>query len=340
MAEEGTQTEVPKKPALVGDCPVVEVMVQGRLIPCILDTGSQVTLFSKALFQRHFQDEPVMGASEISWLSLRAANVLQLPYVGYALLDFEVGGVSVPSKGVLIVEDRFMPPSHAILGMNVINQCWEALFQGAHPGWAVFKAGIPKQAGAVWQQAFTTCRRVQLEGTREEFQATARLQAAVTLDPQSETLVWAQVQQAAGGPDRQVMVEDYQDNGHEWLVARAVLQMRAGRVPLRVCNPQPYSVELPPRRPLAKVTCVDPQDIQAQSELVLRRTGDDEVEVDVCAVSAGPKDDLWPLSFQGEGLTTQQQARVDDLLQRWSGVFAEHKEDYGRTTAEIGRAHV
>ena len=91
MAEEGTQTEVPKKPALVGDCPVVEVMVQGRLIPCILDTGSQVTLFSKALFQRHFQDEPVMGASEISWLSLRAANGLQLPYVGYVLLDFEVG---------------------------------------------------------------------------------------------------------------------------------------------------------------------------------------------------------------------------------------------------------
>ena len=66
---------------------MVEVMVQGRLIPCILDTGSQGTLFSKALFQ----DEPVMGASEISWLSLRAANGLQLPYVGYALLDFEVG---------------------------------------------------------------------------------------------------------------------------------------------------------------------------------------------------------------------------------------------------------
>lgn len=123
MVEEGTQTEVPVKPALVGDCPLVEVMVQGRSIPCVLDTGSQVTLFSKALFSKYFQNEPVMETHEISWLSLRAANGLPLPYVRYALLDFKVSGVQVPSKGVLIVDDKYLPPSHAILEMNVIDHC-------------------------------------------------------------------------------------------------------------------------------------------------------------------------------------------------------------------------
>lgn len=158
MAEEGTQTEVSAKPALVGDCPVVEVLVQGLAIPCILDTGSQVTLFSQALFNEHFQTEQMRATREISWLSLRAANGLQLPYVGYALLDFEVSVVQLPSKGVLIVDDTFLPSSHAILGMNVINHCWEALFQGTHPGMAAFKANFPKRAGVAWEQAFTVCR--------------------------------------------------------------------------------------------------------------------------------------------------------------------------------------
>lgn len=79
MAEEGTQTELPLKPALIGQCPEVEVVVQGTTIPCILDTGSQVTLFSRTLFQRYLCREEVHGAEETPWLTLRAANGLKYP---------------------------------------------------------------------------------------------------------------------------------------------------------------------------------------------------------------------------------------------------------------------
>ena len=77
--------------ALVGESPEVEVLVQGKRIPCILDTGSQVTLFSQGLFQHHLQGTEMKEVGDIPWLTLKAANGLALPYVGYTVLDFEVG---------------------------------------------------------------------------------------------------------------------------------------------------------------------------------------------------------------------------------------------------------
>lgn len=170
---------------------------------------------------------------------------------------------------------------------------------------------------------------------RDELQATDRLQVTVPLDPQSETLVWASVPQAIGGKEQCVLVEGCQDGESGWLVARAVVQVSKGRIPLR--NPHPYTKDLPARRPLAKVTSVDQGDIQAQRELVLTRTEEDEVEVSIRALTAQLDCNLLSVSLQGEGLTEQQQARLADLLRRWSGVFAEHEEDCGRTSAVLHR---
>lgn len=68
------------------------VDVQGQQVPCLLDTGSQVTMFSQSLFQQHFGVEGIQDPSSIPWLTLKAANGLQIPYVGYAVLDFTIGG--------------------------------------------------------------------------------------------------------------------------------------------------------------------------------------------------------------------------------------------------------
>lgn len=79
VSEEGQPGAVPMRTALVGESPEVEVLVQGRRVPCILDTGSQVTLFSEGLFRSHLQDAELKEVSDISWLTLKAANGLALP---------------------------------------------------------------------------------------------------------------------------------------------------------------------------------------------------------------------------------------------------------------------
>lgn len=324
------------KPVLIGQCPAVEVKVQGCAIPCILDTGSQVTLFSRSLFQRHVKQQQVHGAAEIPWLSLRAANGLKLPYVGYALVDFEIGGVVVPGRGVIIVEDQSGPSDHGILGMNVISHCWEALFQSGRTGLAAFKSTLSQLEGKAWDQAFRVCRRVQVAGPPEDFRGTARLpaQERVVLAPQAETLVWAWVPQAAGRSGC-CLVEDLEDGASEWRVGRAVVQMQAGKLPLRVCNLHSYSVELPVRRSLARVSLLDPSEIHGQRELVLRPTMDNEVEVDFRSVEVPSNGDHPALSLQGDGLSRAQQDRLTALLQRWTHVFASHEEDYGCTSAVL-----
>lgn len=149
---------VTTKSQIVGDCPHVEVEANGKTIPCVLDTGSQVTLVSKAFFTGYFGDIDMNCAYDSPWLTLRAANGLHIPYVGYAVVDFAIGGVHVPQKGIVVVEDGCMGADHAILGMNVIAHCWDELAKGKHPGLAAFKSLVLPGAGQAWEQAFSICQ--------------------------------------------------------------------------------------------------------------------------------------------------------------------------------------
>lgn len=50
---------------------------------------------------------------------------------------------------------------HAILGMNVITECWRELMQGIHHGDSVFQATLPPAASSEWKKDFAICRRVE-----------------------------------------------------------------------------------------------------------------------------------------------------------------------------------
>jgi len=63
---------------LTAACPQVTVKVDNTDVQCLLDTGSQVTLFS----------ENLCNEEVLSWLKLRTANGLSIPYVGYIVTDF------------------------------------------------------------------------------------------------------------------------------------------------------------------------------------------------------------------------------------------------------------
>ena len=79
----------------VGKQPLMETVIEGIKVPCLIDTGSQMSLVSESLFNTHL--EPVLGTSHhgVEWLRLTAANGLTIPYIGIADLDVEVGGVLV-----------------------------------------------------------------------------------------------------------------------------------------------------------------------------------------------------------------------------------------------------
>lgn len=90
---------------IAGICPVVEVKVDKIPVQCLVDTGSQVTIFTESFCKELFQNKAVRDAGDVPWLTLRAANGLDIPYVGYILADFEVEGVLVPARGIVIARD-------------------------------------------------------------------------------------------------------------------------------------------------------------------------------------------------------------------------------------------
>lgn len=333
MNREGPSAAPPQKPSIVGRCPEIEVFVQHRRIPCILDTGSQVTLFSETLFRRHFSEGSMLAPSGISWLALKAANGLNIPYVGYAVLDFQIGGIEVKGKGVVVVRDDCINTEYGLLGMNVIADCWAGIFSGGHPGVTAFKSVFSPAAEKAWDAAFAACQRAKASAANVELQGVARLsrQPPVVIPSLTEMIVWAQVPQAAGQPDCPVLIEDLESQGQEWRVARSVSWTQKGMVPMRVCNPNPFPLELRQRCPLASVTQINPQDIQGQSRLVLRKAGPQVIEVDVQQAEQVPGEDHPALSLNGEGLDDNQQAQLKILLRRWSHVFAANEEDFGRT---------
>ncbi|XP_062386494.1 uncharacterized protein LOC134074827 isoform X2 [Sardina pilchardus] len=286
---------------LVGQCPLVEVKANDKTIRCLVDTGSQVTMFSETLCKELFSDQQPQGPYG-PWLSLRGANGLDIPYIGYLVLDFQVKDVLVPARGVVVVRDNCLGSHRALLGMNVIAACWEQLFQHQKTAPTATSRATEEKG---WEQIFADCQRIYAAATQQERSDTARVACrfAITIPAHSEALVWAKLPAQTRLADSCVMVEPHGEcSGVE--VARGLATAHRGRVPVRVRNLQARPVLLHRHLKLARVTTVD-----------------------ASRVREGPD-----VRFtEGDGLDANQQLQLQRFLTRWQHVFSTHDEDYGCT---------
>lgn len=126
----------------VGRCPTVEVQANGVTINCLVDTGSQVTLFSESLAQELFADRRLQ-AMEASQLTLRGANGLDIPYTGYIVVDFFGPRGSRPTE-------RGCYRSRSLLGHSSStprDECYIGLLGGIVPGPAGSDVSVIGKAG-------------------------------------------------------------------------------------------------------------------------------------------------------------------------------------------------
>lgn len=321
--------------ALIGQCPVVPVHINGHVVNCLVDTGSQVTLLSKSLCDELF------GAQELPdtkapWLTLRGANGLDIPYVGYMVADFHVRGVQVPEKGAVIVKDQCLGAHRALLGMNVIAACWEALFKDHQSSTAQTRRTADSKK---WDHVFADCHRIQSSQAQMEQEDTARVacQYAISIPPRSEAMVLARVPVRNYGPENWVLVEPHGDCANVE-VARTLATVRRGRVPVRVRNTLPYPVYLHRRQGLARVTAVGLEQIQGGRDLHFDQVAEAVVEVGIMHVGRGDDQPSETLpshmqgdSLSGEALEEEQTRQLRQLLARWHHIFSTHDEDYGCT---------
>ncbi|XDV20421.1 hypothetical protein PO909_025751 [Leuciscus waleckii] len=147
-------------------------------------------------------------------------------------------------------------------------------------------------------------------------------------------VLWTHLYGAKARSDLCVLVES-PERDDEWQVARTVTTVVKGRLPIRVRNLNPYPILIPQRRPLANVFQVDPRQIRGEKDLVLKTLDPGEVEVDVQTNHISTKAQHPVNLLKGDGSTTDQQQKMDSLLQRWRDIFAAGDEDFGQTSAVL-----
>lgn len=108
----------------VGSRSVQPVLFAGVQLDSLMDTGSDITSLPYSVFKNHIESTGVKLVTTDKWLDLSAANGLEIPYEGLAVMDLEVDGIKIPSRGVIITRD--LPgsaPARApgVVGTNVLK---------------------------------------------------------------------------------------------------------------------------------------------------------------------------------------------------------------------------
>lgn len=102
-----------------------------------------VSTIPESFFFQNFKEQ----LQTCNWLQLKAANGLDIPYLGYAEFDVSVFGKVIPRRGILVVKDGptaiLRPGVHGVLGMNIITQCYEELFK-QHGSPCLMRQEVPR----------------------------------------------------------------------------------------------------------------------------------------------------------------------------------------------------
>ena len=88
----------------------------------MIDTGSTVSTVS----EKFFREQLSSGASlndPPQFLKIRAANGLEIPYVGYFITNFVIGTDKLEEVGFLVTKDTQVPRrAPVLLGTNVLSR--------------------------------------------------------------------------------------------------------------------------------------------------------------------------------------------------------------------------
>ncbi|XP_028298571.1 uncharacterized protein LOC114460893 [Gouania willdenowi] len=285
---------------------------------------------AESMFNEHFT-QAKLGKTPVLF-KLRAANGLEIPYIGYAVLDLVVEGILIPERGVVIVKDEDC--SHPlIVGMNVVMACWDAFFMS--PGRSAFP---PQKFGKSWRDALATCRHIEITAAEDGFLGHVRLSGRqpFIVPPNTELLVWGKTRMGPDGADYCALVEALPTSG-EVGVARTIEVVRNGRIPIRVCNPHPYSRTIGRYQKLGRLYQIDSSDVHGPDDVRLSQEEDGLIEVALVHTTSDPEQHGLPEEvrnlYNRSDLSEQQQEELGVLLQKWEKVFAKHDEDFGRTNA-------
>ncbi|KAK0143148.1 hypothetical protein N1851_018732 [Merluccius polli] len=341
-ASEGVLLGLPPQRAqtLLGNCPVVEILVEGIAVPCLLDTGSMVTTITEEFFEKHLQPRLKTPLNPCSWLTLKGANGLEIPYRGYAELEIQILGRVLPKMGILVVTPTSDPSTQSrksqvpgLLGMNVISSCYRELF--FQHGEALFQSANVRQAGKGLVRALSECQQFdRMSDSGRVGPVRVRPGPAVLIPAGSLRFVPAFCHQGLGKTLSSALLEPgFPGSSHlpaDLLVSTAFLSVVHGAVSVPVVNVSTQDKWLWPKTLLGELhmACTQPTDCPVQFNL---QSQDNEQVALIQSVGAEHRrvQDFSTLSWPALSSAEQMEAR--GMLEKYQDSFSQGEADFGCT---------
>lgn len=320
---------------LVGSCPTLQVKMGTIDVWCLLDTGSMVTTVTESYFNFNFSDLGKGGLQECAWLALKAANGMDIPCVGYVELDVSIFGVTLPSKGILIVKDTCSPSMHAqkekipaVLGMNIIQECYTLLFD--KHGAELFQVPQVRTAAPAWRQALRCCQQIEaISGPTSIYKVRTQGKVPICVAAGTLTMVPVTCPQVSGavveflleplGPEENALPEGL-------LLSPSVVYAEGGLVFAPIVNVGSVDVWVAPRHTIGTVQVVKVVKTQGPN-LIISPENVYTAHVHLQVAEQALVDEVkWP-SF--EGLAEQEVEQASHLLNKYRSLFSVSEGDIG-----------
>ncbi len=319
---------VENMPLLISSCPHLVAVFGGVSVPCLVDTGSMVSTITESCFRRDIAPGEQEELKMCHWLQLRAANGLEIPYIGYVELDIELCGCLVPKCGVLVVRD---PPGGmgdkvpGVLGMNVLRRCYQELF-GQH-GPALFSVPFVTQAPSVMVHALQYCCHVNTEPV-EGRAGRVRVRGHRACCIPGGTVKFVAATCSEHYSDSPVLFEPLEQGLPAGLLASpALIQVIRGTAYVPIVNVGISDVMLYPRSPLGTLDQV--LVVSLPPDVAEIRSVAATVQIPVPQGVLTMEEQLNVLELPG--LSEKEASQVRALLHRYQSVFSAHEGDLGCT---------
>ncbi|XP_063048184.1 uncharacterized protein LOC134441724 [Engraulis encrasicolus] len=308
------------------------VSMDGVAVSCLLDTGSQVSMMRQDWFEEHFGTNGQRLKDPTSWLKLRAANGKEIPYLGYVTLQVDVAGVSLENVGVIVVKNSCLTVS-ALVGMNIIKEVWQILFQNSAPCDVKRQPPLNAFGKVMWQKAMHICQKEHRFTSPEGFVGYARLASRrpVTVPGNREVLLNCKARNGPCGRSYEALMEPLPTRDG-LLVARTLVNVNNGQMQVRVRNISNTPMTLYPYQKLGELLTLNVCEVFDDCP-DLQLVPNEASGVPVNAVEAGSVNANPPPQFDLEGvqLSAEQKEKLATLLTTHQSVFSQHEEDYGCT---------
>lgn len=322
---------------LIGDYVSVNMQIEGVEVKCVLDTGSNVTTVSEQFVKEHLQ-HLVRPKQDLFWLNLKAANKSSIPIVGYIMVDIHIFKTLIQRVGLLIVKTEPTPGVPCLLGMNIIKHVRDTLFSVEGEGYLESLKTTGTGAYQIFHQIEGMSRFETNNGNVGFVRIATCNRRPITIPPRQEVLVTGRCRNGPNGVSYEALIEPIDHNSglpKNVMIARTLVNVKQGRVPVRVMNLNPYEVKIRRTTRLGTLTQISGI-VQEPSELSMMFDVDnDTVEI---GVNNHQVDDIQEVSnlesvdLNSSILTESERERVHRMVKKHSKVFSTSDMDLGHAT--------